>query len=97
MTALTAAEAAEFLKISTRTVMRLARNGQLPGARIGREWRFLEEDLRCHFTKGPTAKSGGRPSQLVANAYVSQLANMIAAKRRESMTDSKRSSTVRRY
>ena len=38
-------ETASFLKIHTETVSRLAKTGQLPGAKIGRAWVFLEEDL----------------------------------------------------
>ena len=38
-------EAARFLKVHTETVSQLAKNGQLPGAKIGRAWVFLEEDL----------------------------------------------------
>jgi len=38
-------ETARFLKVHTETVSRLAKTGQLPGAKIGRAWVFLEEDL----------------------------------------------------
>ncbi len=38
-------ETAWFLKVHTETVSRLAKTGQLPGAKIGRAWVFLEEDL----------------------------------------------------
>jgi excisionase family DNA binding protein len=38
-------ETAKFLKVHTETVSRLAKTGQLPGAKIGRAWVFLEEDL----------------------------------------------------
>jgi len=37
--------AADFLKISKDTVMRKARNGAIPGAKIGKYWVFIEEDL----------------------------------------------------
>ncbi len=38
-------ETARFLKIHNETASRLAKTGQLPGAKIGRSWVFLEEDL----------------------------------------------------
>ena len=38
-------ETARFLKVHIETVSRLAKTGQLPGAKIGRSWVFLEEDL----------------------------------------------------
>ncbi len=38
-------ECAEFLKVDSTTVSEMAGMGELPGARIGRGWVFLEEDL----------------------------------------------------
>lgn len=38
-------ECAEFLKINRMTAMELAAKGKLPGAKIGRAWVFLVEDL----------------------------------------------------
>ncbi|MCH7510214.1 MAG: helix-turn-helix domain-containing protein [Proteobacteria bacterium] len=37
--------AADFLKISKDAVKRKARNGEIPGAKIGKCWVFIEEDL----------------------------------------------------
>jgi excisionase family DNA binding protein len=42
---LTANEAAELLRVSTRTVLTLAREGKLPGEKVGRAWRFVRADL----------------------------------------------------
>jgi excisionase family DNA binding protein len=44
-TVLTAAEAAELLRVSTKTVLSMAREGVLPGTKVGRSWRFLRTDL----------------------------------------------------
>lgn len=38
-------ECAAFLKVDRTTALKLAGNGDLPGARIGRAWVFLEDDL----------------------------------------------------
>lgn len=38
-------ECAEFLKIERTHALTLAGNGTLPGAKIGRSWVFLEDDL----------------------------------------------------
>lgn len=38
-------ECAEFLKVNNTTVFEMAGTGELPGARIGRGWVFLEDDL----------------------------------------------------
>jgi excisionase family DNA binding protein len=38
-------QAADFLGISTETIRILARNKRIPAAKIGRLWRFSEQDL----------------------------------------------------
>ena len=38
-------ECAEFLKINKNTASELASKGMLPGAKIGRAWVFLEDEL----------------------------------------------------
>ncbi len=38
-------EAAEFLKVDRTTALDLAGSGDLPGAKVGRSWVFLESDL----------------------------------------------------
>lgn len=42
---LTGAEAAALLRVSLKTVLRLARDGDLPGRKVGREWRFSRSEL----------------------------------------------------
>ena len=42
-------EAAEFLGIHKETARNHAASSRLPGAKVGRSWRFLEEDLVTHF------------------------------------------------
>ncbi|HST39418.1 MAG TPA: helix-turn-helix domain-containing protein [Conexibacter sp.] len=42
---MTAAEVGEMLGIPTSTVYRLARNGTLPSARLGRTVRFLRDNV----------------------------------------------------
>lgn len=39
------AGAARALGVSTRTVYNLARKGEIPAMRIGREWRFARKNL----------------------------------------------------
>lgn len=38
-------EAACLLRVSTKTLMRLARNGEIPGRKVGRAWRFSRTEL----------------------------------------------------
>lgn len=49
---LNAPEAAAVLGISERLLLRLAREGAVPAAKLGREWRFLRSALRNHIASG---------------------------------------------
>ena len=42
-------EAAQFLKIDRSTALDLAGSGELPGAKVGRAWVFLESDLVAYL------------------------------------------------
>ena len=42
---LTAAEAAEILKLHVITVRELACRGKIPARKVGREWRFVRSQL----------------------------------------------------
>jgi excisionase family DNA binding protein len=51
---LDAAGAAALLRVSTKTVLRLARGGEIPARKIGREWRFARAALMDHLAKVPS-------------------------------------------
>jgi excisionase family DNA binding protein len=42
---LTLKEAADYLRLSEMTILRLANQGLIPGAKIGRQWRFAKESI----------------------------------------------------
>lgn len=42
---LTPREAAEYLSVHVRTIYRLAKNGEIPGRKVGGSWRFKKEAL----------------------------------------------------
>jgi len=48
---LTTEEAADLLRVSTKTILALARRGELPGEKVGRAWRFLRADL-LNYVRG---------------------------------------------
>jgi len=48
---LTTEQAATYLQLSPDAVKRLARLGRLPGAKVGRGWRFRKADLDEMFTE----------------------------------------------
>ncbi len=56
---LTASEVAEFLKLNVETVYALAQKGELPGAKIGGQWRFLESDVTDWFRARTLQQHGG--------------------------------------
>jgi excisionase family DNA binding protein len=42
---LTPVEAAHYLSLHIRTLYRLARNGEIPGRKVGGSWRFKKDTL----------------------------------------------------
>jgi excisionase family DNA binding protein len=62
---LTLRETAAFLNVHPNTVRSQVRRGKLPGAKVGRGWRFLEADLvasiRARYPQGRRGRilSGG--------------------------------------
>ncbi|MGQ0623247.1 MAG: helix-turn-helix domain-containing protein [Sporichthyaceae bacterium] len=42
---LTAVEAADYLRVSLKTIYRLASAGTVPGQKVGHSWRFRQADL----------------------------------------------------
>lgn len=59
-TVLTADEAASLLRVSSKTVLSLARSGALPGEKVGRAWRFLRRDVLA-YVSGTLEHRGVRP------------------------------------
>jgi excisionase family DNA binding protein len=55
---LTAQQAAELLQVSVRTVLQLARDGQLRGHKVGRAWRFWREDVLAYVRGEQTVEHG---------------------------------------
>jgi len=49
---LDAAGAADLLQVSTKTLLRLAREGAVPGRKVGRSWRFERTDLIAWLRAG---------------------------------------------
>jgi len=49
----TVKEVAEILKVSEQTVQEALKKGQLPGAKVGRQWRITETSL-TNYLNGNT-------------------------------------------
>jgi excisionase family DNA binding protein len=54
---LTAGEAAALLRVSTKTVLTLARAGSLSGEKVGRAWRFVRSDVFA-YVRGALPQTG---------------------------------------
>ena len=52
---LTLTQAASYLDISKSTLYRLLDQGRIRGFKVGRQWRFREEDLEAYLTRSPVA------------------------------------------
>lgn len=48
---LTAKEAGELLRLHEQTIQRMAKAGDLPGHRVGNEWRFRRSELLANLSK----------------------------------------------
>lgn len=55
---MTLEEVAAFLKVSEQTVYELARSGDLPGRKVGREWRFFKPTLIQWFMQNEKSSEG---------------------------------------
>jgi excisionase family DNA binding protein len=51
---LTLREAAEVLRLSTRTVREYVKRGEIRGKLIGKRWRFRRADLDAFFDNAPS-------------------------------------------
>lgn len=64
---LTAKEAAEYLKLAERTLVRLAHEGKIPGVKIGGQWRFrraLLDEYLDTLASESVATAGSAPAQV---------------------------------
>jgi excisionase family DNA binding protein len=65
---LTAKEAADYLKLAERTLVRLAHEGKIPGVKIGGQWRFrraLLDEYLDTLASESVATSGKAPGQVI--------------------------------
>jgi excisionase family DNA binding protein len=68
---MTLKEAASFMRVSQKTLRERARDGRVPGQRVGREWRFLKRALEEWLAQGQAANDGsGAVSEPAAQLYL---------------------------
>ena len=58
---MTPREAADYLSVHVRTIYRLAKNGDIPGRKIGGSWRFKKDALDQWLSgqENPSSKGKG--------------------------------------
>lgn len=59
---LTLSQAAEYLQVSERTILRMLKDGRIPGRQVGTQWRFDREQLRA-WVRGDEPDPEHRQSQ----------------------------------
>ena len=65
---MTAKEAADYLKLAERTLVRLAHEGKIPGVKIGGQWRFrraLLDEYLDTLAAESVVTAGAAPSQVI--------------------------------
>lgn len=91
-------DGAQLIGVSPSTMRELAAAGKIPGAKPGRAWVFIREDLLgylrsqykpCPSTSAKTATSGGSTSVTLALGYGARLAQRIETRRKQSTTQSR--------
>lgn len=60
---LDAEEVGRLLRVHQRTVIRLAGLGQLPGFKVGGQWRFERQDIEKYIKKQKERYSGKRDDE----------------------------------
>jgi len=65
---LSTAAVAKWLGISSRTICLWAECGEIPAIKIGRQWRFREEELRRWLDTAQAKLLGGRSNRRSAVA-----------------------------
>jgi excisionase family DNA binding protein len=56
---LTAREVAELMRVSTMTVYRLIKSGELPAIRVGKHLRIRRDDVEAYFDRRVVVADGG--------------------------------------
>jgi len=66
----TTAELAEMLKMNVQVIARKLQRGELPGYKIGKDWRVAEKDLWIWLERHSNQRKKLSPSQKVINNFL---------------------------
>ncbi|MGD9663007.1 MAG: helix-turn-helix domain-containing protein [Porticoccaceae bacterium] len=76
------AHVAVYLGISARTVTTLAAKGQIPGRKVGDQWRFFRDDIRAMMEHRPATGLGGQRIGLLSAVHGLQAVHAVVRQRR---------------
>ncbi len=57
---MTMEEIAEYLKVSKETIYKMAQKGQIPGSKLGSQWRFNKQIVDAWLTTRSNAPKEGQ-------------------------------------
>lgn len=66
---MTTKELAEYIKINEKTVLKMAQKGQLPGVKIGNQWRFHLSTIDAYLQNGIVKSSEQELDSLIKTAF----------------------------
>ncbi len=90
---LTLEQAAQMLQLSSRTIQRLVSKGEMPGRRIGGQWRFDRDQLR-EWVRGADVEPAPEPQTQAE--LIAQEARRIGADLPQTLIDLQQAAMRRR-
>jgi excisionase family DNA binding protein len=75
-------EAADFLKVDRSTALELASAGTLPGAKVGRAWVFMEEELVAYLRDITRKQTQARRAHAEATQVIDRVVREPTPRRR---------------
>ena len=79
---LTLTDVAALLKVAEKTIYTLAQQGELPGLKVGRQWRFRRQDLDRWIEARSTGHTNhSQPSSLRAAEKTAKSIELLEANR----------------
>jgi PTS system nitrogen regulatory IIA component len=76
----TTRELAEYIKLNEKTIIKMAQNGELPGRKIGNQWRFHEASIDLYLQKKIITSTDDQIDSMIKNQLpVVQLSRLISS------------------
>ena len=76
---LTTKELADYLKLNEKTIIKMAQAGNIPGVKIGNQWRFHLSSINDYLMTGSVKSAGGASAEAEGAAEESADENIVDA------------------